>query len=182
MTALLKRKTLGKVQIRSEEKGDLVGISNVGQENYSAGESSISGAMDISKTHGSHSILTSEMGQPPQANVHVKQNLNRDTQTSGQYEEPRSYSGLLDGRQYPSETGTGGTKCISSTPHQLATDMDVICRGILTMHEASRIYDRYVDELIPHFPIVLLAKRCSRMYSEGETHAFSGSDCCRCFF
>ena len=158
MTALLKRKTLGKVQISNEEKGDLEGTIDVGQENHSAGESSISSAMDVSKTRGSRSMSTSGMGQPPQVDVHLKQNQGRDTQAIGQYEEPRSYSGLPDGRQYPPDTGTCGTKCTSGTLSELTTTMDVICRGLLTMHEASRIYDRYVDEIIPHFPIVLLPK------------------------
>ncbi len=159
MCALLKKRTLGKVQNSAEAPPEL---TDGDRRDQRTSERNISGTNDSPMTYETHSILASG-SQPPQNSVLIGQNPNHGMPSFEPQKGSRPYSSLPDDSQYPSEMGLRDINHASGTPRHLVEDVDVVGRGLLSMHEASQMYDRYVEELVPQLPIVVLPKAAAEV-------------------
>ena len=155
MTALLKRKNLGSVDFVTEIH-DPLEIKDGSRKDQSISDTGALGADDVLHTHRFGSILSPGTTQSRPDKVLVDRNTGHDAPSSGQYEESRYYSGLRNGSQHAPGMTPKDIKDAYGAPPRSSKDMDVVDRGLLTMQEATLIYNRYIDELIPQLPIVIL--------------------------
>ena len=171
MTALLKRKNLGSAEI-STEIGDRA-ISKNGDPNHrSVNETAASNVNNVSYAHMPRSMLAFGAKQSLEDNVLTDQCTTPSTPRSGQYKEPKYYSTLPNGNQYAPEIFVNDMKDAPGLPFQLTRPVDVIDRGLLTMNEAAAIYNRYVDELIPQLPIVVVPRDAAEMIRRDKPTLF----------
>ena len=154
MVSLLKKKTPGKVQTLTEEEDSRV----VDRKPQITGENRVLDANRALTVPGTHSTFPPGTSQQPPRNDFDKQDRSHDTSKFRVYEESKSWSGIPQGNNVFAEVGLGDHGNSNNNPVHSSKDADVIDRGLLSMHVASQIYDRYVAELVPLFPIVLLPK------------------------